>query len=133
MARFTAKERRERAAALHTAVERSRQQWLGKRIRFTDLLDEKTKVGVFTEVTDEGHVVVEYQMFPWWPDEPPATIYTLVGHEQKWLEMVDGVVIDEGGSVVCQHLAQDTYCVVAWEHVARAFRAESGKEDRCKR
>ncbi len=99
MARLTAQERQEWAAVLHTAGERSRRQWLGKRIRLTDLLEKKTKVGVFTEVTDEGDVVLEYQMFPWWPDEPPATIYTLVGREQKLLEMVDGVVRDECGEV----------------------------------
>ncbi len=99
MARLTVQERRERAAALRIAGEHSRQQWLGKRIRFTDLLDEKTKVGVFTKVTDEGDVILEYQMFPWWPDEPPATIYTVVGHEQELLEMASGVVIDEGGEV----------------------------------
>jgi hypothetical protein len=39
MARVTAKERRERAAALLTAVEQSRREWSGKRVRFTDLLD----------------------------------------------------------------------------------------------
>ena len=39
MARVTAKERRERAAALLAAEEQSRREWLGKRVRFTDLLD----------------------------------------------------------------------------------------------
>ena len=41
MARVTAKERHERAVALRTAVERSRQEWLGKRVRFSILLDHK--------------------------------------------------------------------------------------------
>jgi hypothetical protein len=81
MARLTAKERRERAAALRAAVEQSRREWLGKQVRFTDLLDHKTKVGVFREITDDGSVILEYQMFPWWPDEPPATLLTSVGHE----------------------------------------------------
>src|SRR5258706_1997870 len=74
MARLTAKERREQAAALRVAVDQSRREWLGKRVRFTDLLDYKTKVGVFREITDAGNVTLEYQMFPWWPDEPPATL-----------------------------------------------------------
>jgi hypothetical protein len=45
MARVTAKERRERAAALRAAVEQSRREWLGRRVRFIDLLDS---VGEFT-------------------------------------------------------------------------------------
>jgi hypothetical protein len=94
MARRTARERRERAAALHAAVEQSRREWLGKRVRFTDLLDHKTKVGVFREITDAGNVILEYQMFPWWPDEPSATLLTSVGHEQELLDMIDGVVIE---------------------------------------
>ena len=94
MARRTAREQRERAAALHAVVEHSRREWLGKRLRFTDLLDHKTKVGVFTEVTDDGSVILEYQMFPWWPDEPPATFLTSVGHEQELLDLINGVVIE---------------------------------------
>lgn len=94
MGRLTARERRERAAALRAAVEQSRRGWLGKRVRFTDLLDHKTKVGVFREVTDDGSVILEYQMFPWWPDEPPATLLTSVGHEQELLDLIDGVVIE---------------------------------------
>jgi hypothetical protein len=95
MPRLTAKERREKAAALLAAVEQSRREWLGKRVRFTDLLDTKTKVGVFREITDDGSVILEYQMFPWWPDEPPATLLTSVGHEQELLDMVNGVVIED--------------------------------------
>ena len=95
MVRLTAKERRERAAALLVAVEHSRQKWVGKRVRFTDLLDHKTKVGVFREVTDDGNVILEYQMFPWWLDEPPAMLFTSVGHEQELLDMIEGVVIED--------------------------------------
>lgn len=95
MARRTAKERRERVAALQAAVEQSRQEWLGKRVCFTDLLDHKTKVGVFREVTDDGSVILEYQMFPWWPDEPPATLLTSVGHEHELLDLIDGVVVED--------------------------------------
>ena len=97
MVRVTVQQRRERAAALCAQVEQSRRDWLGKRIRFTDLLDKKVKIGVFTEVDEGGHVTVEYQMFPWWPDEPLAAICTLVGHEQELLDMVGGVVIEECG------------------------------------
>ena len=95
MARVTAKERRERAAALRAAVEQSRREWLGKQVRFTDLLDHKTKVGVFREITDDGSVILEYQMVPWWPDEPPATFLTSVGHEQELLDMIEGMVIED--------------------------------------
>jgi hypothetical protein len=95
MPRLTTKERREKAAALRAPVEQSRREWLGKRVRFTDLLDNKTKVGVFREITDDGSVTLEYQMFPWWPDEPPATLLTSVGHEQELLSMIDGVVIED--------------------------------------
>lgn len=94
MARETAKERREWAAALRVAVEQSRREWLGKRVRFADLLDHKTKVGVFREVTDDGSVILQYQMFPWWPDEPPTTLLTSVGHEQELLDIIDGMVIE---------------------------------------
>ena len=97
MVRVTAQQRRERVAALRAQVEQSRRDWLGKRIRFTDLLDKKVKIGVFTQVDEGGHVTVEYQMLPWWPDEPPATLCTVVGHEQELLEMVEGVVIYEVG------------------------------------
>ncbi len=96
MARRTVKQRREQAEALRAQVEQSRREWLGKRVRFTDLLDDKIKVGVFTKVTDDGYVTMEYQMFPWWPDEPPAVFCTQVGYELELLDLVDGVVIDEG-------------------------------------
>jgi len=95
MAWLTAKERRERSVALLVAVERSRREWVGKRVRFTDLLDHKIKVGIFREVTDDGNVILEYQMFPWWPDEPPAMLFTSVGHEQDLLDMIEGVVIED--------------------------------------
>jgi hypothetical protein len=62
-------------------------------VRFIDLLDYKTKVGVFREITDDGNVILEYQMFPWWPDELSATLLTSVGHEQELLDMIQGVVI----------------------------------------
>ncbi len=95
MARLTARERRERAEALRAAVEQSRRDWLGKRVQFTDLLDKKIKVGVFTEVDDEGHVTLTYQMFPWWPEEPPAEMCTFVGHEEELLDLLEGRVIED--------------------------------------
>lgn len=95
MTQLTAKERREQATALLVAVERSRREWVGKRVRFTDLLDHKIKVGIFREVTDDGNVILEYQMFPWWPDEPPATLFTSVGHEQELLDMIEGVMMED--------------------------------------
>jgi hypothetical protein len=84
------KERREQALVLQEAVEKSRQEWLGKRIRFRDLLDEGIKEGVFVHVDDTGWVLLEYQMFAW-PDEPP-TICTQVGHEEELLSLIEGVV-----------------------------------------
>ena len=91
MARLTAKERRERALVLQLAVEKSRQEWLGKRVPFRDLLDKKIKEGVFAEVSDTGCVLFEYQEFPW-PDEP-ATFCTQVGHEEELLSLIEGVVL----------------------------------------
>lgn len=91
MARLTAKERQERALALQLAVEKSRQEWLGKRIRFRDLLDKKFKEGVFVSVSDTGHVLLEYQDFPW--SDEPATICTQAGHEEELLNLIEGVVL----------------------------------------
>lgn len=95
MARKTARERREQAEVLQKAVEQSRREWLGKRVRFRDLLDKKMKVGVFTSVDDQGHVTLTYQMCPWWPDEPAAEWGTLVGHEQELLDLLEGKVIED--------------------------------------
>ncbi|HEU5376775.1 MAG TPA: hypothetical protein VFV38_15170 [Ktedonobacteraceae bacterium] len=91
MGRVTARERREQALALQAAIEKSRREWLGTRVRFRDLLDKKIKEGVFTSVDDTGHILLEYQAFPW-PDEP-ATICTLVGHEEELLSLIEGVVL----------------------------------------
>ena len=95
MARKTARERREQAEVLQKAVEQSRREWLGKRVRFRDLLDKKMKVGVFTVVDDQGYVTLTYQMCPWWPDEPAAEWGTLVGHEQELLDLLEGKVIED--------------------------------------
>lgn len=97
---LTPKQRREKceaeAVALREAVEKSRREWLGKRIRFRDLLDKKIKEGVFTEVTESGHVTIAYQFLPWDdPEEEPACILTFVGHEQEALDLYQGVVIVE--------------------------------------
>lgn len=35
----------------------------------------------------------------WWPDEPPATFLTSVGHEQELLDMINGVAIEEWDEV----------------------------------
>ena len=107
MARKTTRERREQAEALQRAVEQSRRQWLGKRVRFRHLLDKKMKVGVFTAVDDQGHVTLTYQMCPWWPDEPAGAWCTSVGHEQELLDLLEGKVIeDECDRDMASHLRE---------------------------
>lgn len=88
MARLTAKERRERKAALVVLVRQSREQWLGKRVQFIALLDKQVKQGMVTEVDDEGWVTVEYAPYPW-SDVLDGELCIVVGHEAEVLTLVD--------------------------------------------
>ena len=90
-------------------MEKSRWEWLGKRIQFRHLLDKKMKVGTITRVEDNGMVVMEYQMFPW-PGEPPGECITEVGHEVDMLRLLDGVVLDDEG-VACPGSGEREVCL----------------------
>ncbi len=96
MARLTAKQRKEREEArkvreerLRLAVEQSRRVWLGRTVSFVHLLDNKVKVGVVVEVSDDGMTTVEYQLIAGCDDDGPDLMYMDVGYESELLTLVE--------------------------------------------
>lgn len=94
MARLTAKQRRERdearrvhEEAIKALAEKSRRVWLGRTVSFVHELDEKLKLGVVTEVSDDGTTTVEYQLISGC-DDAPGWMYISVGYESEYLTLV---------------------------------------------
>ncbi len=87
MARKLSKKQLEQAAVLHVKVQRARSIWLGRCVKFVHLLDDKVKLGCVTEVTDDGTIVVDYQLIPG-TDDAPGTMYVPLGCEVGVLMVV---------------------------------------------
>jgi hypothetical protein len=55
---------RERVLQWQAMLEQARERWLGKRVAFADLLDERAKIGRVTSIDERGNVCIEYQLIP---------------------------------------------------------------------